>query len=232
MNRFVTGFASAAVFALLGLAACGAEADIEGPGEGAGEASAAAPAGEGAAGEVGEVGQVGQVGEALAGASSCGAMIQSHIDWMTGQNHCLYGGYIEFDIVTHQASGLVSRAMGTLNGATQGFSFYNPITNTYVTSPGKLYSDQTADALQSFSDRTVLAKIQGETYNERFGFNPRAQDQVKVTFTSNGAMVFKLVSWGGGEITVQPTECMNGLMYGFGNGVLYSVALNHACMGG
>ncbi|MCU0687828.1 MAG: hypothetical protein MUF34_37230 [Polyangiaceae bacterium] len=219
MKTFIAGFASISAFALLGLTACGAE----GEGEGVDEPTAL---------EASEAeGPVAEASEALAGASSCNAFVQSHIDWMT-TNTCPYGGAVSYTIATHQASGLMSRTTGYLTTATQGFSFYNPITQTFINTPGQLYSTGSYDGTQTFSDRYTLAKVAGEAISRYFNFTPAVADQVKVTLTSEGKMVVKLMSWGGGEINVQPTECMNNLMYGFGNGILYSVTLSHACIPG
>lgn len=219
MKKFIAGFASISAFALLGLTACGAEGESEGVDD-----STALEASE-------AEGPVAEASEALAGASSCNAFVQSQIDWMT-TNTCAYGGAVSYTIATHEASGLMSRTTGYLNTVAPGFSFYNPVTQTFVSTPSKLYSTSTHDGTQTFSDRYTLAKVAGEAISRYFNFTPAVQDQVKVTLTSDGKMIVKLITWGGGEINVQPTECMNNLMYGFGNGVLYSVTLNHACIPG
>ncbi len=213
MNRFVTRLASISAASLLGLAACATE-----------------PQGEG--GPPAEEGPAAEASEALAGATSCGAFVQRHVNWVQGRGSCTIGAYVDYDIVTHQASGLVSRSRGTLGRATDGFSFYNPFTQTFVTEPSRLFSDAEVDGQQAFSDRLVSATIPGEATSRQFGFDPRAKDQVKVTLDSDGKMVFKLVSWGGFDVVVQPTECMNDLMYGFAHGVLYSVRLTDECAPG
>ena len=214
MKKFVMGVASISIVALLGLAACAGEA------EGTGDPAAAdgAPAAE--------------ASQALAGASSCGAFVQNHINWMKNPSSCGgSGGAVYYNIATHQGSGLVSHTTGRLDRTADATIF---IDDDFVVHqlPARLFSDWVADGSQSFSDRRVSARIAGETFDRSFSFDPRARDGVKVALKADGTMTFKLVSWGGGEINVQPTECMNNLMYGFGNGVLYSISLKDECVPG
>src|SRR5262245_7861925 len=112
MRRFVTRFASLSAVGLVALAAlasCAGEAEPSGapPPEGGGEGE-----------------PVLEVSDALAGATSCGAAIRSHVDWVlrAGETQCLYGGVVRYEIVTHQASGLVSRAFGQVDQAADGYS--------------------------------------------------------------------------------------------------------------
>lgn len=219
MKMSVMGLVSFSMVALVGLAGC--MADGTGKDDPAPEATSAR-----------DDGPVAETSAALTGATDCGSFIRSHINWVQGQNNCSGGGYVAYSIVTHQSSGLVSLTDGWLDATSTGFSYINPITHTLVTIPSKLFSNNTSDGSQSFSDRTFQATITGETHTRWLEFDPRAEDQVKVTLSDDGKMIFKLVSWGGGEITVQPTECMNNLMYGFGNGVLYSVMLADECAPG
>jgi hypothetical protein len=229
MRRFLAGVGAIVV----GLVGCGQEAataDASAGGPVFDKSEALSDAGV-PAGDKGEA----LGGGASAGASACVAALQNHVNWLKGENNCGGEGYgyVHYQIVTHQASGLVSVTSGIFTGVSEGYTFFNPFTQQQVTVPSSLFIEDSDSfpGRQRFSDRNVSARVAGESFNRNFDFSPLLQDidLVDVVLNDDGRMYFILKSWGNVEVEVQPMSCANGLVYGFGYGVLYSVTLTNEC---
>ena len=144
-------------------------------------------------------------------AQSCGTFMQDTITWMSQS-----GAYIYVKGSSHNASqagglGLVSSVEGWITTLTQGYTVYDPFSHRYVTVPSKLSGQSLA---QTFSDRFAAGSQP---------FDKNQADLLNISIDANGRIVITLVTWGNNQVTIDPSTCANGLIYGFSSdGTLWS----------
>jgi hypothetical protein len=174
---------------------------------------------------------VAQTTAALTGATTCAAFVDTQVNWILHSTCVTPPGIVAYSIASHRPSdGRVTVATGVLNRASLGFTFVNPLTHTTFSLPSTISG--TAAGSETFSDRSVTATVTGQSTPTSFSFDPQAADALELTLSDNGVGIIRLLT-AGGQVTIQTTECLNNLMYGFGSdGVLYSIQLSDTCVPG
>jgi len=154
-------------------------------------------------------------------AQSCSSYVSDKLSWVAqGGGYYLNVRGTSLNAGAGGGYGLVSYIEGYLDQYTAGYTYYNPITYTFVTVPAKVSSHANS---QSFSDRYAAGSQP---------FNRAARDQLGITLDGTGKITITLDSWGGGAITIPSPACNAEVIYGFSpDGTLWSFDLKKTWLG-
>jgi hypothetical protein len=144
-------------------------------------------------------------------AQNCSTFMQDKLTWMSGSGNYLYVQGSSVNATQGGGWGLVSYVEGWITGISPSYTYYDYVNRRYVTVPARIRGD---DLSQTFSDRNATG------YQP---FDRNQADRINLSIDANGKIYITLVSWGNGTVTVEPTTCANGLIYGFSSdGSLWS----------
>lgn len=154
-------------------------------------------------------------------AQSCSSYVADKMAWVAqGGGYFLNVRGTSLNSSAGSGYGLVSYIEGYLDQYTASYTYYNPITYTFVTVPAKVSSHAN---YQSFSDRYASGSQP---------FNRAARDQLGITLDATGKITITLDSWGGGAVTIPSPACNAEVIYGFSSdGTLWSFDLKKTWLG-